>query len=407
MILFICFDYICSPIANPLLVKIFVLTSRFPYPLEKGDKLRAFRHIQALSEEHEVHLHCVSHQQVDADQMEALQPYCKEIHVYRLNTLQMILGLIWALTNNKPMSIGYFYNSSIKERIQTAFNNSKADAVYCQLIRMAEYAKDLPSFRVIDFMDSFSLIMERRMESAGKIMYQLFRLEKNRLKAYEENIHTNFNKYFFISENDSKVISHNPKKSEILSNGIDIQYFSPTHNSSRKSYDLVFVGNMGYHPNVAAAHFIVSRILPQLKEQRLLIAGARPAHSIQLLENEYVHVSGWLEDIRTAYGSAHIFIAPIFMGSGQQNKVLEAMSMGMPCLVTSQVNEAIGAIPGEAILLAETAEDFVKGVVKLQDETYRNQVGRAARQFIESKYPWEQVNKLLLKTFQEESNLYK
>lgn len=388
-------------------MKIFVLTSRFPYPLEKGDKLRAFRHIQALSEEHEVYLHCVSHQRVGAEQLKALEPYCEEIHIYRLSTLQMILGLFWALIHNKPLSIGYFYNSGTKQKIQAAFLNSQADAVYCQLIRMAEYAMDLSGFRVIDFMDSFSLIMERRMETSNRMMSQLFRLEMNKLRTYEDSVSPYFNKCFFISENDADVIKHDPVKSEILSNGIDIDYFSPSHVSSSKPYDLVFVGNMGYHPNVAAAHFIVSRILPRLKEQRLLIAGARPAHSIQLLANEYVHVSGWLEDIRTAYGSAHIFIAPIFMGSGQQNKILEAMSMGLPCLVTSQVNEAIGAVPGESILLADTADEFVEGVLKFQDKIFRNQVGQAARRFIESKYPWNQVNKLLLKTFQEEANLYK
>lgn len=388
-------------------MKIFVLTSRFPYPLEKGDKLRAFRHIQALSEEHEVYLHCVSHQRVGSDQLEALEPYCEEIHIYRLSTLQMILGLFWALLNNKPLSIGYFYNDKIKKKIQTEFLKSRADAVYCQLIRMAEYAKELPSFRVIDFMDSFSLIMERRIETSNILMSQLFRLEMVRLKTYENSVSQYFNKYYFISENDANTIRHDPAKSEILSNGIDIHYFSPSYASSNKTFDFVFVGNMGYHPNVAAAHFIVDKILPRFKDKKLLIAGARPAHSIKSLESDFVQVSGWLEDIRSAYGSAHIFIAPIFMGSGQQNKILEAMAMGLPCVVTSQVNEAIGAHPGVSILLANTAEEFVQGVLKLQDAGFRNQVGHAARQFIESKYPWDQVNKLLLKTFQEESNLYK
>lgn len=388
-------------------MKIFVLTSRFPYPLEKGDKLRAFRHIQTLSEEHEVYLHCVNHKQVKPEQLEALKPYCKEIHIHRLGIFQMIFGLFWALINKKPFSVGYFYNKNIKQKIKSAYLDSKADAVYCQLIRMAEYARELPRLRVIDFMDSFSLIMERRMETSSKILSQLFRLEMIRLKTYEDSVGQFFDKYFFISENDSNAIKHDPEKSEILSNGIDIQYFSPSFCSSSKTYDLVFVGNMGYHPNVAAAHFIVNRILPGLKDKKLLIAGARPAHSIKLLESENVKVSGWMEDIRTAYGSANIFVAPIFMGSGQQNKILEAMSMGLPCVVTSQVNEAIGAIPGDSILLADTDDEFIEGVLKLQDTVFRNRVGHAARQFIELKYPWDQVNKLLLKIFQEESNLYK
>ncbi|MDV7396817.1 glycosyltransferase, partial [Arthrospira platensis SPKY1] len=96
-----------------------------------------------------------------------------------------------------------------------------------------------------------------------------------------------------------------------------------------------------------AAIYLAKAILPALKsdfsEIRLLIAGARPDRRVKALATESVMVSGWMEDIRDAYSKTGIFVSPIFTGIGQQNKILEAMSMKIPVITTSSVNNAIGA----------------------------------------------------------------
>ena len=81
-------------------MKILVVLPRFPYPLEKGDKLRAFHQIKYLSQHNEVFLFCVSHHPVNDQQLDALRPYCKEICVVRspllLNGLNVVRNFLYS-----------------------------------------------------------------------------------------------------------------------------------------------------------------------------------------------------------------------------------------------------------------------------------------------------------------------
>ena len=103
---------------------------------------------------------------------------------------------------------------------------------------------------------------------------------------------------------------------------------------------------MGYHPNVDAACFLAEEIMPLVRRQhptaRLLVAGTTPAPRVLALASAHVEVSGWVPDIRAAYASARVFVAPMRVGTGLQNKLLEAMAMQLPCVTTPLANNALG-----------------------------------------------------------------
>ena len=91
-----------------------------------------------------------------------------------------------------------------------------------------------------------------------------------------------------------------------------------------------------------------------------------------------------------------IFVAPLFSGAGMQNKLLEAMSMRLPCVTTSLVNNGIGAIPDEHLLLAEDAKTFAKQIIFLYEhQSLREKMALAGRRFIENRYDWSQSNEIL------------
>ena len=130
---------------------------------------------------------------------------------------------------------------------------------------------------------------------------------------------------------------------------------------------------------------------------KVLIAGARPSRSIRVLErHQDVTVSGWLEDIRDAYRNGRIFVAPMLSGLGLQNKILEAMSMGLPCVTTSMVNNAIGAKDGEQILIADQPDHFVDHILFLLDHPQEcNAIAQNGQQFVKTHFNWEdQVKKI-------------
>lgn len=374
-------------------MRIVFVTSRFPFPVEKGDKLRAFHQIRYLSERHEIHLVSLSHRRISENDLQAMRPYCKSVRVFYINKYLLPLQLLIGWLEGLPLQISYFLDRTIKRKVQYHIINIEPDHMVCQLIRAAPYVRALPFRKTLDYMDVFSEGMRQRANKAT-FFSLLFNAEAKRLAAYERSIYKDFDRHIMISAQDRDRLQLPSKEFiTIIPNGVDPTFYY----SERKtpSYDLVFVGNMGYKPNIDAAYFLADRLLPGLEKKgvraSLLIAGARPARSVRALaRHRGVTVRGWLPDIREAYDDGRIFVAPMFSGLGLQNKILEAMSTGLPCVTTSLVNNAIGAKDGEEILIADTLEDMVRHVtflLKRPEACHRLSV--SGRDFVSKHFRWE------------------
>lgn len=386
-------------------MKIAILTSRFPYPLEKGDKLRMYYQIKELSQQHEITLLSLTEQSIETAHLQHMQQFCHQIHIFPLTKWRIAIHLIRGLFLGFPLQVAYFYSPVIKNKISNIIHQLQPDHIYCQLIRMAPYAQDLPFPKTIDYMDTFSAGMQRRAQRSHGFLKMIFHREARQIKRFEATVFEKFDHHTIISEQDRDLLNI-PEKNyiHIIPNGVDTKFFSPKPEPN-SSFHLAFVGNMGYHPNVTAAKYLVNKILPLVNKEhpdiKTLIAGARPTGEVQNLQSEQVEITGWVEDIRDAYGNARIFVAPIFLGSGQQNKILEAMSMGLPCITTSMVNNAIGAPVNKAILLADDPETFASQILYLLANPEEQQkIGRAARAFVEQNYSWQHSVSIFAKLFE-------
>jgi len=374
-----------------------VLTSRFPYPLEKGDKLRLYYQVKSLSEYFDIYLFSITDQETFVDDIEQIRPLVKELHILRLDFLTRCLGVFQAVFSGMPFQNGYFYQKKALKYIYNQVVRIRPDHIYCHLARMGEYAKNLPFSKTLDYMDSFGIGMERRAKLASWWQKWVYHAEAVRMKRYEMSIFQYFDHHTIISDQDKKTLHFDGAENIVVNpNGVDIRFFEEM--DIDKDYDLVFVGNMGYLPNVEAAEYIVHEILPLLPAGiKLLISGARPHKRIKSLASSHVVVSGWVEDIRKSYKRAKICIAPLWSGTGQQNKILEAMALGVPCLTTPAVNSAIGASENIDIVIADNASDFATQIKHLlQNPVIANEIGKNAQSFVMQNYSWEK-NALVLK----------
>ena len=386
-------------------MKIFILLSRVPFPLEKGDKVRAFNQIRTLSKEHEIILYALHEKDVDAEAIEILKPYCKTFKVLPLHKNNLVFRMLHALLRGLPFQVGYFYHKKIKNEIQEAIKNLKPDIIYCQLCRTAEYVKDIQGTpKVLDLMDAFSKGAERRSQKESFLVKWLFKLEAQRMRNYESEMLEKFNRTTIISAQDREYI-YNPlnKNIAVISNGVDFDFFKPF--AAEKIYDCVFSGNMSYPPNIDGAIFLAENIFPLVLQKfpnaKLLIAGANPSPKIKKLQSENIHISGWMDDIRMAYASAKIFVAPLRMGSGVQNKILEAVSMGLPCITSALVAKPLG-MQKDALLTGENEEEYAAHIISLmQNPLQAESLHKNALAFIEHAHNWEQINKGLENIFDE------
>ncbi len=389
-------------------MRIFVLLSRIPYPLEKGDKLRAFHQIKMLSQKHEIIL-CALNPAKKADKQKAfeqLQPYCRSVNFIDLPAAVRMTNTLKALFSGLPLQTGYFFSSRAEKKIRTLIEEYHPDLLFAQLSRTARYLTSYRQKKLLDYQDVFSYGLKRRADKVPWPLKLVFRLEYNRMRSFEKELFDQFDIKMIISEQDRALIPH-PEKEKIIvvRNGVDLEYFSPLSRSKRQ--EIVFTGNMNYPPNVDAARFLAKKIMPlvwkKMPETRLLIAGANPHPAVKKLQNKKIKVSGWLDDIREAYAGSAIFIAPMRMGTGLQNKLLEAMAMKIPCITTPLANAALQAKEKEEILTGETAQELADALLfLLQHPEKRKKMAEQAYTFVQKNYHWQKATSPLLERIEKD-----
>ncbi len=374
-------------------MRVLVVASRFPYPLQKGDKLRLFHQIKSLSAYAEIYLYTTSVVDVSDEDKHELSKYCKSIKVFHLSQAKMLSNLTQSILTKLPLQVGLFTAKPIQNEIKEFAEANKIDHIYCQLTRMAENVKDLPYPKTIDYMDAFGFGMTKRAEMGGILKRLIYTLEAKRMKKYEAEIYGKFDNHTIITVQDKERLELEQNDVVIVPNGVDTEYFK--NHGGILDYDIVFVGNMGYLPNIDAAKLLVKKILPKVNKNlgrklSVLIAGARPSNEvIDLAKYDNVTIGGWMEDIRSAYKNGKIFVAPIFKGIGQQNKILEAMSMEIPCIVNDDVAIGLGLEHDQHCLIANSVDEFVVQTIRLLEEPilYTNLIVNA-KELVMSKFIW-------------------
>ncbi len=385
-------------------MKIFVILSRVPYPLEKGDKLRAFNQIRELSKNNQIILFALNDIDLDPVSTQELEKYCSEIVILKLSKMTIVLNLIRTLFDGKPFQVGYFYFREAQQKINELVKKHQPDHIYCQLIRTAEYAKPYTTIpKTLDFMDVFSKGMERRKSTSPFYLKPILGIEYKRLLRYEHRIFSVFNNKTIISDQDKKLIPH-PQKDEIIvvPNGVDTGYFKPI--PLKKEFELLFNGNMNYPPNVESVQYLVNKIMPLVWEKlpnvRLLISGANPSNKVMELKSEKVVISGWMNDIRENFAKSKMLVAPMQISIGLQNKLLEAMAMKLPCITSTLANNALGAKPKVQILVADHPEQYATCILSLlNNETELHQLAEEGYQFAIKNFNWQHTTGILEKLF--------
>jgi sugar transferase (PEP-CTERM/EpsH1 system associated) len=386
-------------------LKIVVALSRFPYPTDKGDKLRAWFQIQSLCKQHDVHLFCLNEEVINKEYIETVSSICASVTIVNISKPSIYFRLLKNLFTKLPFQVAWFNSKIAKRKFNQLLKQVKPDAIYCQLARMAEYCKDLPQIiKILDYQDAFSKGLERRINHEPIWKKWLVKMEYERLKTYETKIFDYFTQCTIISKQDAELIDH-PRNKElvIIKNGVDSDYFKPEPNA--KTIDLLFTGNMQYEPNVNCVLYIMNEVMPILTKEfpfiQLVVAGKNPAKELTDLTSKSIQLTGWVNDLRIYFKQARLLVAPMQIGVGMQNKLLEAMSMGIPVITSTLANNAIGATHGKNIWIADTPQKVAESISFLLNNTdLAMKIGQNAREWMVEEYSWDKQNEYLLRLFQ-------
>lgn len=378
-------------------MRILCLTSRLPYPPNRGDRLRAFHFIEHLSREHELHLVSFIADETKREHIAPLEPYCENIRAVLMKRRQSLLSAASNVWRRQPLQALYYRSGAMRRLVDDMLAARRFDAAYVHLFRMAPYvAHHSEIYRVVDLTDLISREIDRSLRFRKPLFRLIYHIERPRIARYERWVAKTFEETWLISEADRAALAADCPQAniQVVTNGIDTDEFHPK-DARCEPDSLIFVGHLRVPHNVDAACHLGEDILPLVRRDvptaTLRIVGANPSPPVQRLGRmPGVTVTGFVPDLNAALNRSAVFVAPLRFAAGVQNKVLEAMAAARPVVTTSLVNEGLRAKPGRHLLIADDAESTAGQLVALlQDERLRREIGKAGMAFVREKYSWE------------------
>ncbi len=377
------------------------LVHRMPYPPNKGDKIRSWHLLRHLAERYRVHLGTFIDDPDDWQHVDFVQKQCASSHFARLDPRTARLRSLGALLGGRPLTLDYYRNAGLAGWVGQVMQQHPVRHVLVFSSAMAQYAPALAQgARVIDFVDIDSDKWRQYADKKPWPMSLLYRREGRALLAYERKIAAGFDASLFVSPAEAELFRQlAPESADRIghfNNGVDTDYFSPQREYPNPypgdELPIVFTGAMDYWPNVDAVQWFAREVLPAILAQRpaarFYIVGTRPSAQVQLLAKlPGVCVTGAVPDVRPYLAHARVSVAPLRIARGIQNKVLEAMSMAMPVVVSPQALEGIAATPGSEVVLAEDPARYAEAITALLREP-ATALGQAAREKVQSCYGW-------------------
>ncbi len=383
-----------------------MVMTRFPYPTDKGDKLRAYYQVQELSKKFNVYLLSTVSSKVSKKDIAELKKYCQLVEVFSLSAFQVYFSLLRAVFSSLPFQSYYFFNKRLKKRLGNLIEEKNIELVYVQLIRSflnIPFGYNCKYY--LDYMDAFSLGMKKRAEHTKFPLKLIVKAEQKRLEYLERKVAYYFHGTSIITEQDAKVLEgFVPTEIDVVPNGID-ERFSISEEPVNKDIDIVFVGNMGYFPNVLACKYLGKEIVPVLQNEiaklSTYLVGTDPAPQVKALQSKNIKVTGRVAEVQPYLCRSKVFVAPMYAGQGMQNKILEAMSMGLPVLTTPLAASAFKDLDSSGIIVCKKIEDFIIQIkILLNDAELRKELGEKSISYVESYYRWNTATASLLDKFE-------
>lgn len=386
--------------------RLLLLTTRPPYPLHGGDVLRVFRLAQSLATRFDIELvaMCEDRQSIPDSTLHAIHaplgPFMTSEFVAMSRGQSIVQALAALPVSKAPMQVTYYRSREFRRRVRE--RASRCDAVYCHLIRTAQYAEDLSLPKALEYTDALSLFYDRVTKAAQvapSLKSMAYKIEQPRVLAYELQMAQRFDLLTFASDVDRRwLVDMAPSivnKAIAAPNGVAVE---PWHAPAAEPPNhIAFIGNMRTLQNMDAAVFFASEILPLLlrrhPDMRLQIIGSVPDGARAKLEGfDHVDVLGVVEHLEPVLRGCFAGVCPMRLGAGIQNKVLDYMSHSLPVVSTTLGVSGLGKHVGDepCFLIADSPSTMADSLAQLhRDLALRTRVATAGYRLVRERFDWQ------------------
>ncbi|MGC4250372.1 MAG: TIGR03087 family PEP-CTERM/XrtA system glycosyltransferase [Sphingobium sp.] len=383
--------------------EILFLCHRIPFPPDRGDKIRSWHLLKRLAEVAPVHVGCFADDARDMSFAQEMAALTASQCVLMRDRSRVAAGLR-GLAKRQPMLVSLFDHPELHRWVAQIIADHPISAVVAYSAQMAHFVPALShNMRFfMDFVDFDSAKYAAYGAEGSGPMAWINRREGRVLLDFEKSVAARADICAFVSEAEAALFrqASGQGRDEVVAieNGVALDMFDPAADfpavEKGEGALLVFTGQMDYRPNVEAVESFARESLPAIRavhpDARFAIVGRNPSKSVQALADlPGVIVTGGVPDVRGWLAAADVVVAPLRIARGIQNKVLEAMAMARPVVVSPQAAEGIDAQDETHFLIAaDPAEEAAKVITLLADPAKAARLAQAARARMEQRYRW-------------------
>lgn len=398
------------------MMKVLMLAPEFPWPLNRGSRIRIYHALKVLSLEHKVTLVCFNDLN-DLNKNYQATAYLEDLGV-QLYTAPLPKRpksrvTIRSVISKYPYLAVKFYTPEMEKLIHQILSVNEFDVIWVHFAAMFRYLSRKMlrnSFVVLDQHNADELwwFSFTRNGPWSRRLFAWFNLWKERY--FQKEILKMVDVVLCVSKEEAQFMQTRVAPGceiWIAPNGVDIEFFQPSSYQKSEKADekiILFCGSLDVMMNIDAVILFAERIFPLVRQTvpdaEFWIVGRDPDPCLRKLTRQQgVYLIGPVEDIRPYYERAKVFVAPFRFGAGTKLKLFEAMAMGLPIVATSIGCRGIDETLRNYCLIANSESDFAAKVTKclLQDKQ-DNSVYREARMLIKEHYSWQAIfNQVLQK----------
>jgi len=378
------------------------LAHRIPYPPNKGDKIRSYHLLRFLAAHYRVHLGTFIDRVEDRVHEGTLDAFCESKFTVTLDARTARLRSVAGFVTGEALTLPYYRSAELRRWIEhtIAAHSIRKAVVYSGA--MAQYVRDLGLHVVLDFVDVDSAKWTQYAERHAWPTSYVYRREGEKLLSFERSAAAGSAASVFVTRSEAELFLRAApefrSRVHVIENGVDSEYFCPDPQRAspfrRGEVAIVFTGAMDYWPNIDAATWFAREVLPSVVRQRpdacFYIVGMNPAQAVRALSSiPGVVVTGTVPDVRPYVQHASVVVAPLRVARGVQNKVLEAMAMARPVVVSSSMASGIAAEAGVDFEHAGDATQFGRIVERFLNGDTGAVMGQRARMRIQAGYSWD------------------
>ena len=389
---------------RPRTLKVVFLSQRVPYPPDRGDRITTYhvlRHLAARGAQ--IRVGCLAEGARDLESAAALPGVVdavEEVCAPRIRGRLRRLTSLRALLTGEPITLPYFRVGELVATVDRWMRDDPPDLVYMYSGYMAQFVlRHEGPARLMQFAELDSDKWRQFAARGGPANRWIYGREARRLLDFERRVARSFDVSLVVSDLEKQLFMQCIPGVEplVVPNGVDVDHFASVGDADRDPHTIVFTGVMNYEPNVDGVVWFVRECWPEVLRRfpnaRLLIVGSHPNRAVSDLGTVAgVEVTGRVPETPPYFDRAAVAIAPLRLARGVQNKVLEAMSMGVAVVASPQAAQGLGQVPGNALIEADGRDatlDAVCGLLGDHDRARR--MGHTAAAWIRDHYRWEQV----------------